>query len=59
MVENDFLLIERIQVAVVKQASGSLTTMETWIKEAQEDWRDVLDCAGFYSDPHAHRSWRP
>jgi len=59
LVGDDPSLIERIQIAVIKQANGSLASMETWIGEAQEDWRDVLDCAEFYSDPQAHRSWRP
>jgi hypothetical protein len=59
MVDSDLELIERIQVGVIKLSRGDLILLRKWIAQANEDWRDVLDSAGFYRDPKAHLSWKP
>ena len=59
MVDDDAALIERIQVAVIKLSRGEPDALRNWIREAQDDWRDVLDAAGFYNDTKAHLKWKP
>ena len=59
LVGDNAALIERIQVAVIKLSQGKMGQLKNWIMEAQEDWRDVLDAADFYSDSNAHWNWRP
>jgi hypothetical protein len=59
MVNNDLILIERIQIAVIKQSQGKIDSLRNWVDEAQDDWGDVLDAAGFYKDSNAHLLWRP
>ena len=59
MVDDDAALIERIQVAVIKLSRGNLDALVNCINEAQDDWRDVLDAAGFYNDTKAHLNWKP
>jgi hypothetical protein len=43
----------RVKLALVKLASGDVTTLRRWAKEAATDWRDVLVAAGL-----AHADWR-
>jgi hypothetical protein len=59
MVESNPELIERIQIAVIKLSGGRVDVLCRWVGQAQEDWRDVLDAAGFYKDERAHLAWKP
>lgn len=59
MVDENVVLIERIQTGVLKLSSGSIEKLRIWITEANDDWREVLDAAGFYADPTAHQTWQP
>ena len=50
---------DRIQIAIIKNASGSIEQLPSAIKYAKEDWRDALMRAGFGYDTKAHLHWNP
>lgn len=58
-VDEDSKLVDRIQAAVLKTSGGDLAKLEEAIEEANEDWRDALESAGFANDPKAHFGWHP
>jgi hypothetical protein len=49
--------IERVRCAAVKLSQGSLEALRSTIREANNDWRDVLVAAGFADNLVAHQSW--
>ena len=44
---------ERVQLALIKLAEGSLARFREELHRARIDWRDILDCAGL-----SHADWR-
>jgi len=50
---------ERTQIAIIKNATGSIEQLPGEIKYAEEDWRDGLMNAGFEHDTKAHLHWIP
>jgi hypothetical protein len=51
--------IERLRIAALKYSDGNLPMLESAVKLAQLDWRDLLVATGFANDVEAHRSWEP
>lgn len=51
--------MERLRVAALKYSDGDLSKLESAIKLAQRDYRDLLMAAGFGHDVHAHQTWEP
>lgn len=43
---------DRVQLAILTLANGSLSEFEKWLREARVDWRDVLVAAGM-----EHENW--
>ena len=52
-------LLERIRFAAIKMSEGDLTKLQTAIRVAQQDWRDLLVAAGFAHRVDAHERWHP
>ena len=52
-------LIERIRYGCLKLSEGTLEGLESGLKLARTDWRDLLVAAGFAEDPFEHLKWRP
>jgi len=50
-------LLERVHLAVLKLADGSLPALRRAVVVANSDWRDVLVAAGFADSLTAHESW--
>ncbi|MEX0876485.1 MAG: hypothetical protein WD114_03405 [Phycisphaerales bacterium] len=48
---------ERVQIACIKGAAGSLSLLAGAVDQANQDFRDVLMGAEFGSDLHAHLKW--
>jgi hypothetical protein len=44
---------DRVQLALLKLADGSLERFRDELHRARHDWRDILDCAGLH-----HSDWR-
>jgi hypothetical protein len=51
--------LERFRFAALKYSDGSLLLLESAVKLAQLDWRDLLMATGFAHDVEAHRRWEP
>jgi hypothetical protein len=51
--------MERLRVAALKCSDGNLSKLESAIKLAQRDYRDLLMAAGFGHDIYAHQTWEP
>lgn len=49
--------MERLRVAALKYSDGDLSKLESAIKLAQRDYRDLLMAAGFGHDVHAYQTW--
>ena len=49
--------LERIWFAVLKLSTGELNKLESSIKLANTDYRDLLMAAGFGYDLEAHNKW--
>jgi len=49
--------LERVRFAVLKLSEGDLDKFDSALKMANTDWRDVLMCADFAYDVHAHEAW--
>jgi hypothetical protein len=54
----DMYQLERIRFAALKYSDGGLLSLESAVKLAQQDWRDLLMAVGF-GEVDAHRSWEP
>jgi hypothetical protein len=52
-------LAERIRFAVLKLSHGNIAALQSHIKDAQIDWRDVLVAADFAESTMAHLHWTP
>jgi hypothetical protein len=50
-------LVERIRLAILKLANGDFDSVVDHLREAHQDWRDVLVAAGFGDDLDAHVKW--
>ncbi|HEV2199940.1 MAG TPA: hypothetical protein VGR73_08965 [Bryobacteraceae bacterium] len=50
---------ERVRFAALKFSDGELEMLESAVKLAQTDWRDLLVATGFANDVGAHRKWEP
>lgn len=48
---------ERIQIAAIKWANGSLSDLAGAIDQANYDWRDLLMGVDFGHDTSAHLKW--
>jgi hypothetical protein len=55
----DMYRLERLRFAALKYSDGNLTQLESAVKLAQQDWRDLLVATGFANDVEAHRRWEP
>jgi hypothetical protein len=55
----DMIRLERFRFAALKYSDGKLDLLESAVKLAQIDWRDLLVAAGFAHDVEAHRKWEP
>jgi len=49
--------LERIWFAVLKLSNGEMNKLESFIKVANTDYRDLLMAAEFGSDLEAHNKW--
>jgi hypothetical protein len=55
----DMYQLERLRFAALKYSDGNLTQLESAVKLAQRDWRDLLVATGFANNVQAHRAWEP
>jgi len=55
----DMYQLERFRFAALKYSDGNLDLLESAVKLAQEDWRDLLMATDFARDVEAHRKWEP
>ena len=46
--------LERFRFAALKYSDGNLVLLESAVKLAQHDWRDLLMATGFAHDVEAH-----
>ncbi len=51
--------LERFRFAAMKYSDGSLAQLESAVKLAQRDWRDLLMASGFANSLSAHERWEP
>ena len=51
--------LERFRFAALKCSDGKYPLLESAVKLAQRDCRDLLVAAGFANDVEAHRHWKP
>lgn len=56
-IEGDVRSNERIQIAAIRWAGGSLTKLAGAVDQTNWDWRDLLMGAGFGHDIKAHINW--
>lgn len=56
-IRKDSVSYERIQIAAIRCADGSLTRLAGAVDEANRDWRDLLMGTGFGHDVKAHLTW--
>ena len=57
--ELDGFRLERFRFAALKLSGGSMAKLREAIELAKIDWRDLLMCADFGEDVHAHEQWFP
>jgi len=57
--DADMYQLERYRFAALKYSDGNLVQLESAVKLAQKDWRDLLVAIGFANDVQAHRRWEP
>ena len=55
----DMYELERFRFAALKYSDGDLGLLESAVRLAQQDWRDLLMATGFDNDVEAHRRWEP
>lgn len=49
--------MERIRCSVLKLAKENKMNLDSAVKLAQKDWRDLLIAAGFGNELNAHEKW--
>jgi len=59
LAKADMYVLERFRFAALKSSDGNLSRLESAVKLAQEDWRDLLMATGFADDVEAHKRWEP
>jgi len=57
--DADMYQLERYRFAALKYSDGNLVQLESAVKLAQKDWRDLLVAIGFANNVQAHRRWEP
>lgn len=55
--DNDFGGTERLQIALIKWANGSLEKLVDAIIQGETGWRDLLMAVGFGHDTEVHLAW--
>lgn len=55
----DATKLERFRFAALKYSDGKLPMLESAVKLANVDWRDLLVAVGFANNVEAHRKWEP
>lgn len=56
---SDSFQMERLRFAVLKLSEGDKDKFHRAVRQAQQDWRELLVAAGFADDIGAHESWVP
>jgi hypothetical protein len=55
--KSNMYQLERVRFAALKYSDGKFSLLESAVKLAQLDWRDLLVATGFANDVEAHRHW--
>ena len=57
--KSDMHKLERVRFAALKYSDGKFALLESAVKLAQLDFRDLLVATDFANDVEAHRRWEP